>query len=74
MRTIILGVGWRMQSEKGDIRGEILPKHLSNVEEGDIVLMSSPFEGLEQPWLSKETAKWLVKIGRSECWAWRQPV
>ncbi|MEC7150148.1 MAG: hypothetical protein VXW75_08385, partial [Pseudomonadota bacterium] len=32
------GTGWRMKSEKGDIRGvEILPKHLSNVKEGDIV-------------------------------------
>ena len=56
------GVGWRMQSEIGDIRGiEILPKHLSAVKEGDIVLMSSPFERLEQPWLSNETAKWLVQ-------------
>ncbi len=26
-----------------------------NIEKGDIVLMTSPFTGLEQPWLSKST-------------------
>ena len=43
------------------LRGqEILPEHLENVEKGDIVLMTSRFTGLEQPWLSKSTCDWLV--------------
>lgn len=59
------GAGWAMRSKEGDVRGqEILPEHLSNVEVGDIVLMTSPFEGLEQPWLSKTTCQWLIEDRR----------
>ena len=35
-------------------------EHLAHVEIGDIVLLTSPFEGPEQPWLSPETCEWLV--------------
>lgn len=43
------------------LRGqEIRPEHLDNIAKGDIVLMTSPFTGLEQPWLSKTTCEWLV--------------
>jgi kynurenine formamidase len=56
-----LGEGWNMKSKPGDVRGqEILPEHLDNIQRGDIVLMTSPFSGLESPWLSKRTAKWLI--------------
>ncbi len=45
-----------------DIFGqEILPEHLQNIQIGDIVLMTSPFEGLQRPWLSKNTSEWLIK-------------
>jgi kynurenine formamidase len=55
------GEGWNMKSKPGDVRGqEILPEHLDNIQKGDIVLMTSPFSGLESPWLSKRTAKWLI--------------
>jgi kynurenine formamidase len=40
---------------------EILPDHLDNIQKGDIVLMTSPFKGLEQPWLSSRTVDWLIK-------------
>ena len=44
------------------LRGqEILPEHLNAIQKGDIVLMTSPFTGLEQPWLSKMTCQWLIK-------------
>jgi kynurenine formamidase len=56
-----LGQGYNMRGKEGDVRGqEIKPEHLSNIEEGDIVLMTSPFTGLEQPWLSKPTCEWLI--------------
>ena len=43
------------------IRGqEIKPEHLDGIQKRDIVLMTSPFKGLEQPWLSKSTCEWLV--------------
>ena len=43
------------------LRGQqILPEHLDAISKGDIVLMTSPFTGLEQPWLSKSTCEWLV--------------
>ena len=55
------GEGYRMKSSEGDIRGqEIKPEHLANIQEGDIVLMTSPFTGLEQPWLSTATCDWLI--------------
>ena len=48
-----LGAGMALKSREGDVRGqEIKPEHLGNVHLGDIVLMTSPFTGLEQPWLS----------------------
>ena len=47
--------------KEGDVRGQaIKPEHLSNVQEGDIVLMTSPFTELEQPWLPEETSDWLA--------------
>ena len=53
---------WLPKAEPGDVRGkEILPDHLDNIQKGDIVLMTSPFEGLEQPWLSARTTEWLIK-------------
>ena len=56
-----LGEGFRMKSQAGDIRGEeILPERLAQIQKGDIVLMTSPFEGLEQPWLSPRTVQWLI--------------
>ena len=55
------GETWNLKSKEGEIRGqEILPEHLGNIEKGDIVLMTSPFEGLERPWFSKSTVKWLI--------------
>jgi kynurenine formamidase len=57
-----VGEGWNMQSKPGDVRGlEILPDHLDNIQKGDIVLMTSPFSGLERPWLSARTTEWLIK-------------
>lgn len=57
-----LGEGFQMKSKSGDVRGqEILPEHLGNIRKGDIVLMTSPFTGLEQPWLSTATVKWLIE-------------
>ena len=54
--------GWNMQSKPGEVRGrEILPDHLDNIQKGDIVLMTSPFTGLERPWLSARTTEWLIK-------------
>jgi len=56
------GEGWRMKSKPGEVRGqEILPEHLDNIQKGDIVLLASPFTGLEQPWLSTRTVKWLIQ-------------
>lgn len=53
--------GYDMRGKAGDVRGqEIKPEHLSNIEVGDIVLMTSPFTGLEQPWLSPATTEWLI--------------
>ena len=40
----------------------ILPEHLSNVREGDIVLLSSCWSGDDQPWLEGETARWLAEV------------
>jgi kynurenine formamidase len=55
------GEGWNMKSKSGDLRGqEILPDHLDSIQKGDIVLMTSPFKGLESPWLSQRTAEWLI--------------
>jgi kynurenine formamidase len=55
------GEGWNMKSKSGDLRGqEILPDHLDSIQKGDIVLMTSPFTGLESPWLSQRTAEWLI--------------
>ncbi|MGI9322421.1 MAG: cyclase family protein [Pseudomonadales bacterium] len=55
------GKGFRVKSKAGDIRGqEILPEHLAQIQQGDIVLMTSPFDGLEQPWLSPQTVQWLI--------------
>ncbi len=56
-----LGKGMSLRSREGDVRGqEIKPEHLSNIQVGDIVLMTSSFTGLEQPWLSKNTCDWLI--------------
>lgn len=56
-----LGKGTSLLSKEGDVRGqEIKPEHLSNIQEGDIVLMTSPYTGLEQPWISKATCEWLI--------------
>ena len=53
---------FQLTADPGDMRGqEILPDHLDNIQKGDIVLMTSPFEGLEQPWLSSRTVDWLIK-------------
>jgi len=41
--------------------GKITPDHLSNVREGDIVLMCSPYRDAEQPYLPGETAAWLAE-------------
>ncbi len=55
------GEGYRTKSLPGDVRGqEILPDHLDNIQRGDIVLMTSPFKGLDQPWLSARTVNWLI--------------
>lgn len=53
---------FQLTADPGDMRGqEILPDHLDNIQKGDIVLMTSPFTGLEQPWLSSRTVDWLIK-------------
>jgi kynurenine formamidase len=50
---------------KGDeavIRGQaILPEHFEHVREGDICMITSPFRGMEQPWLPSETSLYLAK-------------
>lgn len=44
------------------IKGEpIMPEHLDNVREGDIVLMTSCWEGEDQPVIEKITADWLAE-------------
>ena len=44
-----------------DLKGEpILPKHLGNVQEGDIVLMGSPYAE-DSPWIDGDTAYWLAE-------------
>ena len=36
--------------KEGDLRGqEVKPEHLDGIQKGDIVLMTCPFTGLEQP-------------------------
>lgn len=56
-----LGAGYNIRGNAGDVRGqEIKPEHLANISEGDIVLMTSPFTELEQPWLSRKTCEWLI--------------
>ncbi|MBL6893565.1 MAG: cyclase family protein [Porticoccaceae bacterium] len=53
---------FQLTADPGDMRGqEILPDYLDNIQKGDIVLMTSPFKGLEQPWLSSRTVDWLIK-------------
>ncbi len=37
----------------------IKPSHLNIIKEGDIVLMWSPYEGKESPYISVESAEWL---------------
>ena len=45
-----------------DLKGEpILPEHLSNVGEGDIVLMGSQNTGADTPWIEGDTAYWLAE-------------
>ncbi|XOV85453.1 MAG: hypothetical protein ACFHXK_10115 [bacterium] len=45
-----------------DLKGQpILPEHLSNVREGDIVLMGSKHTGEDTPWLDGDTAYWLAE-------------
>ena len=45
-----------------DLKNEpILPEHLSNVREGDIVLMGSRNTGKETPWIEGDTAYWLAE-------------
>ena len=44
------------------LKGEpILPEHLSNVREGDIVLMGSKHKGKDTPWIDGDTAWWLAE-------------
>ena len=53
-------------SELGPLNGSaqpITPVHLSEVKEGDIVLMWSPYEGPESPYISPEAASYLLKAG-----------
>jgi kynurenine formamidase len=43
------------------IRGQaLLPEHFERVQEGDILLINSPFRGMEQPWLPSETSLFLA--------------
>lgn len=45
-----------------DLKGQpILPEHLGNVREGDIVLMGSPHAGEDAPWIDGDTAYWLAE-------------
>jgi kynurenine formamidase len=45
-----------------DLKGEpILPEHLSNVRDGDIVLLGSRNTGEDTPWLDGDTAYWLAE-------------
>lgn len=39
----------------------ILQEHLSNIREGDIVLMRSSHSGDDQPWIEGDTAYWLAE-------------
>jgi len=39
----------------------ITPSHLANVKKGDIVLMWSPYQGNEQPYISPESAELLAE-------------
>jgi kynurenine formamidase len=39
----------------------ILPEHLANVREGDIVLMTSCWADDDQPWIEGDTAWWLAE-------------
>jgi len=39
----------------------ILPEHLADVREGDIVLMTSCWSGDDQPWIEGDTAYWLAE-------------
>lgn len=39
----------------------ILPEHLDNVREGDIVLLGSKWSGDDQPWIEGDTAFWLAE-------------
>ena len=44
-----------------DLKGQpILPEHLGNVQEGDIVLMGSP-NAEDAPWIDGDTAYWLAE-------------
>ena len=44
-----------------DLKGQpILPEHLGNVQEGDIVLMGSP-HAEDSPWIDGDTAYWLAE-------------
>ena len=51
------------KSEDDDsFRGQpIKPEHLTDVKKGDIVLMWSPYDRPEAPYLPEETTKWLLK-------------
>ena len=43
------------------IRGQALqPEHFERVKEGDILMIASPFRGMEQPWLPVHTCKFLA--------------
>jgi len=45
-----------------ELQGQaITPEHLSNVQEGDIVLMGSDYKDSAQPYLPRETAEWLAQ-------------
>jgi kynurenine formamidase len=41
----------------------ITPEHLSKVQQGDIVLMHSPYRGKDMPYLAPDTTAWLAKKG-----------
>lgn len=52
------------------IRGQALkPEHFDRVKPGDILLITSPFRGLEQPWLPSETSLYLAKEKRIKLFA-----
>lgn len=49
--------------DKPPHRGQpIKPEHLSNVQEGDIVIMWSSYTGVERPYIPAETAEWLASM------------